>query len=89
MRIGRGNACNVTACDALVRTDEKEATGIESGTLNHRSRGPPSSATSTELGGLPDATGVLGVHWLSLVAAECLAELIEVLHRAVHAPAAR
>ena len=39
--------------------------------------------------GLPDAAGVLRVHRLAYVATECFAELVEVLDRAVDAPAAR
>jgi len=37
---------------------------------------------------LPDAAGVFWIHRLTLVAAKCLAELVEVLDRTVDAPAA-
>src|ERR1035438_7253304 len=56
--------------------------------LNVNAQAPGMVSWRRRGGGLPDAAGVDGNHGLALGAAEGLAELVEVLHRAVGPPAA-
>ena|GEM_PF-6574640 len=83
MRIGRRNGRNVTGLKGNMRLVCEASGGVK--ILQPRR---VDAAAAEGRGCLPDAAGVFRVHRLTLVAAECLAELVEVLDRAVDAPAA-